>query len=203
MKLNWSWVALLEGLKAWRPEGLKAWRFAGLKAPRPEGLKSGRLEGSKAWRPKVLKASGLQAFTKTTFPSFQNHVPTVFLTFSRKKDFPWRSGELMTWKVQPKKPLWIIGSWSWIQGLRGWGKQHFIHFVHFIHVHFVHFWNTLYTSYVIHTREKGKLGEARGKMERVGALVWDRIPLGNQADTYARARKDTKRNETVSRLDSP
>ena len=56
--------------------------------------------------------------------------------------------------------------------------------------------NTLYT---LHTTEKGKFGGPKEKRKKVGGKILLRIPLDNQT---ARMHARTKRNETISRLDS-
>ena len=68
----------------------------------------------------------------------------------------------------------------------GGGGQHFIHFIH-----------------IIHSREKGKFGGPKRKRKKVGKDFWDRTPLGNQTARKHARTKETKRNETISRLDSP
>ena len=59
---------------------------------------------------------------------------------------------------------------------------------------------TLYTLHRTH-KEKGKLGDAEGKRQKVAGNTWVRILLSNQtARTQARKHE---RNETISRPDSP
>ena len=44
-------------------------------------------------------------------------------------------------------------------------------------------------------REDGKLAMAKGKKEKVGARIWDRIPLGDQTARTPARTNETKRND--------